>query len=238
MAVSKSETRADKLFVAFTTVKDWSAGGTKPREVWGFDAANKDIAGLTRRTKTVATEIDKILAEFGVDRFDVLASEDKQALVAARTVMRQLGADVEHAKERVKRHFAVKKEEDKKQEEYARKAIERTFPQVDIEETVMLLAALGKTFLLKDLRSAVFGSHGRDVHDLVGRAQREVTDGLVRKLRDAMRGEASASAATSDMRCKYDNGRPALLEKHGELIRQVKAALVQWEFERRNRANA
>jgi hypothetical protein len=160
MAVSKSETRADKLFVAFTTVKDWSAGGTKPREVWGFNAANKDIAGLTRRTKTVATEIDKILAEFGVDRFDVLTSEDKQALVAARTVMRQLGADVEHAKERVKRHFAVKKEEDRKQEEDARKAIKQAFTQVDIEETVMLLAALGETFLIRARQSRA-KQHGR-----------------------------------------------------------------------------
>jgi hypothetical protein len=40
------------------------------------------------------------------------------------------------------------------------------------------------------------------------------------------------------MRRKYDEGRSALLEKHGELIRQVKAALVQWKFERQNRANA
>jgi len=113
--------------------------------------------------------------------------------------MWRLGQDVEHAKERVKRHFVLKKDEDRKQEEEARKLVAQVFPQVDAEETLLLLIALGEDFFLKDLRSSVFGNYGREVHEQVSRAQKEVADRLVRKLPDAMKEGTTSSAAVSDM---------------------------------------
>lgn len=221
--------RYAKLVQYFTTTTDWRTGARVDRLL----VNSKEIVTLTRQAKSVATAISGML-KVCKDRFDILSSEEQQALIGAAQVMKHLGEDIERAKIAVKRIEAERDALDKRREQSAKAAVAAVFPQLDIEMSIALMLHLGMDVLygVEDLRHALGRNDVRDVCYYAREIAKEAIQGLEYRVKKQIEQGVEAHTAAEALHRSFTIAKPDLVARHGDFIRQVNAMLVRAQLEK------
>jgi hypothetical protein len=227
--MSDDAPRYAKLVQYFTTTTDWRTGARVDRLL----VNSKEIVTLTRQAKSVATAISGML-KVCKDRFDILSSEEQQALIGAAQVMKHLGEDIERAKIAVKRIEAEHDALDKRREQSAKAAVAAVFPQLDIEMSIALMLHLGMDMLcgVDDLRRALGRNDVRDVCYYAREIAKEAIQGLEYRVKKQIEQGVEAHTAAEALHRSFATAKPDLVARHGDFIRQVNAMLVRAELEK------
>ncbi len=225
--------RVARLVEHFTTTADWRTGA---RRQTAFSAEASDLATrmrtLARNTKTAQTIIGSLLQAYG--QHGLLNEGETASLAQAALVLQSLGEAAGAANDRVNRSAKQVAAEEAAREKAAREAAHAVFPNLQTGVAILLLHHLGghDLFHVTKLRKA---HPGDDIDYDARKVAEEALSGVAYSIERALRAGKTAHEAAQEFAQAFDAARPALMERHGDLIRHVNACATAAKLSKANK---
>lgn len=225
VASTNTRDRIEKLVTAFTTEPGKDGQVAAIDLSYRADQKAKEMANLSRQTSLASTTIRSLVEHYG--KLGILLEKEVTTLIDSGKVLAWVSNSARQAKDRViARAKKIAIDEERRQKEAAA-AIKRIFPELSAPDAVLLLIHLTRflPYEIGEIRRLVPGNKN-DTDYLAAEVVRSARMEAKNKIEKELRAGRKVDAIVDELLTGFESSKPALLERHGDLVRHTIACIT------------